>query len=740
MTPEKKKISRLKKFLFCTFLSIVFFPIQLNAYPEAENGILDLRDITFDDRKIIELHGEFLFYRDKFVPYDELFTEKSEYDIFKAPRLWNQKAGDRKTYPAHGIGTFAVKILLPDERPILSVRLDTVYTAYILYANGKPVKKVGTPGRDKSSSIPHLYPGLTVIEDPGTELILSMHVSNFHAEWSGFWEPLQIGSAAAVRKAWESQMMMVLFISGALIIMALYHLAIFSLRREEKGPLYVAIFCFLMFSRAITMDQRLITHIFEGINWSLVRSIEFGGLFWGIPVFALLLRSIFPGCVSDRVIKVLLSLAGFYTIIELFRIPFIHPLILPTIQLILVLSSIYFIYSMILAFKKKLEGASVFAAGLAVFLVSITNDMLHTNEIINTGHFAPFGLLGFIFSQAFILSRKFSIAFRTSESLSIEIEHEKNSLVKLVEKIRLSVSELKEFASTIKLTADNLQSRMTNQGSILQETSSAAEEVSASIDLIDNKTSDQNGIVQKTVPVIQEYLEGLKKITAASENAEEISIRNASRTEESAEKLNEIIKGMDAIRQSSSDIGEITFVINDIAEKTNLLSLNASIEAARAGEAGKGFAVVAEEIGKLADLSIEQAKSIQKHIQSAVENIETEIKIVNSSEETIRSIGRDAGDVLEGIRSIRTLCVDQEKKADELRHSTEEIADRSAEITRSTGEQKTTVSEVAKSIEELNEIMYDVMKNVDILMDSLVILNSQTATLSNMIESNEENS
>ncbi len=707
---------------------------SVNTAPKAVNGVLDLRSFNFTDNNIADVSGEYIFYWDKFVNYEDLFLETSGGEIFSAPRLWSWKDGNKKTYPSLGKGTFAVKILLPEVHPRLAVRTDTIFTAYTLFADGKPVITKGVPGESRSSSVPYISPDYTVIDNSGNELILSFHISNFHAEWGGFWEPVKIGSERAIRKQWISTLTNIYILFGALIIMAFYHFAIYILRREDKAPFYFGLFCILMSLRAVTMDQRLLTHLFDGFNWRILRSLEYLGLFMGVPVFAMFLYSIFKECVSVKILRGIVYSGIFFTLIEIIRIPVIYPHMLGVFQIILVFTCCYFVYVLFTAFRRNYDGVIIFSSGLAVFMAAIINDLLHSNQIINTGNVAHFGLIGFIFSQAYLLSRRFSKSFKTAEALSVELLTEKSSLIDLVERIRLSVTELNDFSGMIRQTADTLQSRMEIQGSTLEETSAATEEVSASIESISDKTMEQNEIVHQTIPILNQYLSGLKSITSASKNSVNLSIENTRRTAESAEKLNEIINGMEAIRISSNEISEITDVINEIAEKTNLLSLNAAIEAARAGASGRGFAVVAEEIGKLADLSMAQAKSIHNHIQSAVSKIEAEIKIVYDSEIIIRGIGVDAGAVLESVKSIGDLCSDQEKKASDLRNSTMEITRRSEVITQAMTEQKTTVSEVARAVEQLNEIMFDVVESVSVLMDSLVVLNSQTGSLSKMVD------
>ncbi|MFW5770993.1 MAG: methyl-accepting chemotaxis protein [Spirochaetota bacterium] len=87
--------------------------------------------------------------------------------------------------------------------------------------------------------------------------------------------------------------------------------------------------------------------------------------------------------------------------------------------------------------------------------------------------------------------------------------------------------------------------------------------------------------------------------------------------------INDTVMSINDMRKNSQKIEEISKTISEIADQTNLLSLNAAIESARAGEQGKGFAVVADEISKLATMSIDSSKEIAGIIRNTVNNIET---------------------------------------------------------------------------------------------------------------------
>jgi methyl-accepting chemotaxis protein len=131
-------------------------------------------------------------------------------------------------------------------------------------------------------------------------------------------------------------------------------------------------------------------------------------------------------------------------------------------------------------------------------------------------------------------------------------------------------------------------------------------------------------------------------------------------------KMDEMVKVVNNIAANSEKINKITEVIEKIANKTNLLSLNAAIEAARAGEHGKGFAVVADEVGKLALNSAESSQEIAMLVQQAVEEARSAVKVVMDVSQDMSGIERETQATDQMLQRIATALVQQSSAVEQI--------------------------------------------------------------------------
>lgn len=196
---------------------------------------------------------------------------------------------------------------------------------------------------------------------------------------------------------------------------------------------------------------------------------------------------------------------------------------------------------------------------------------------------------------------------------------------------------------------------------------------------------------------------------------------------------NAVITGIETLEQSSKSISKIIGVINEIADQTTLLSLNASIEAARAGEAGRGFAVVADEIRKLADQSVDsvnQIRSIVDDITARTKDTVTTAKqaeqVVAVQEESLKNtmivfndIQSQVGELITNLGHITTGVEDIAQTKVMTIESIENISAVSQETAAAAEEVTDTADRQMQSVEDLNRAAQSLNENAAALSEAI---------------------
>lgn len=280
-----------------------------------------------------------------------------------------------------------------------------------------------------------------------------------------------------------------------------------------------------------------------------------------------------------------------------------------------------------------------------------------------------------------------------------------DNLHKIIGQVAGATNQVASAATQIASSAEEMASGLQKQGQQSQQVSAAVEELASSVTEVAKKSTDAT---KAATDSRKEADEGGQVVTKTVEEINAI----AGDVTQSATAVTQLGK-------KSEQIGEIIKVINDIADQTNLLALNAAIEAARAGEHGRGFAVVADEVRKLAERTTtateEVAKSIreiQDDTQRAVQTIEAGSQRVTKGVDLARSAGEALSKITAGsqnvtsmVESIAAAAEEQSAAAEQIARSVEQIDSVTRESTQGANQAAQAATVLSQEAEKLRGLV-----------------------------------
>jgi two-component system sensor histidine kinase ChiS len=408
-----------------------------NDHPRALGGVIDLSKMDFNQGGTVKLDGEWEFYWEKLLTHEDFQknTHPEKSGFITIPSAWNDYSVSGQNLAGNGFATYRLTVLLHDKTSTLGFRLLDMRTAYSIFADGEKIASNGSVGTSRAESKPQYLPVMTTFTPTRDRIELILQISNFHHVKGGAFHSIYIGNKRDVHAIQDRSLAFQIFMLGSLLIMGLYHLGMFILRRNDRSTLYVGLFCLVISIRPLVTGEYYLIYLLPDTNWELMLKIEYLTLALGLPFFAMIMNSLFPHEFKKGIIRPIQIASGIFSLLVIVTPAIIYSKTILVYETITIIVSVFTVYAIILSYMRKREGANIFIVGIFILFITVVNEILYDNMVVNTGNFFPFGLFVFVLSQAFLLSSRFSKAFNNIEQLSGELER-KNIQLENIDKLK----------------------------------------------------------------------------------------------------------------------------------------------------------------------------------------------------------------------------------------------------------------------------------------------------------------
>jgi PAS domain S-box-containing protein len=430
---------------------------QRKEMPRAIKGLLDLTQWNFNIDGPVKLSGEWEFYWEKVLKAEDVIVEPrpAGMTLISVPGMWNGHEVSGKKISGNGYATYRLKVRLGPQKGPMAFKFLSMGTAFDLYVNGKEVTSAGKVGTALETMTPEWLPHIVDYTPESDQLDLLLHISNFNHRKGGAVEVIQFGTEKDISEMSRKSLALDLFLCGSIFIMGLYHFVLFLIRRENKEPLYLSIFCLFIAVYGLLSGERYFAQIFPSTSWEFrVRLTNFTS-FMSAPVFLYFIHSLFPQEFKKTFLHALSVLLILLTCVVLLSPARVYSYLIPVFHIITLISAIYTIYVLVLAFTHKREGSFILLMGTCAIILAMVNDVLYDNSVIRTGQFIPLGIFVFIFSQSVLLSSRFSKTFTTVENQTKELTRTNRAFEQEIRRREKMEEALKASEEKYRLLAEN---------------------------------------------------------------------------------------------------------------------------------------------------------------------------------------------------------------------------------------------------------------------------------------------
>ncbi|WP_276351494.1 sensor histidine kinase [Cohnella caldifontis] len=421
------------------------------ASPRAVQGVLDLTAWDWERDGTVSLSGQWKF-RQLGVTADPARTPDTTLDV---PGTWGSlRDGEGRQVPDRGTAQYSLTLKLGQPHGLLALRMPNIATAYELYVDGKPNASRGVVGNDAEHTVPYQKPRIVYLPDLGSSAEIRLTVANYHHRQGGIRTDVILGTAGQIDRLQNLKAAQEYIVFGCLLMIGLYHVGLFALRRKESANLYFAALCLFVALRMGLIGEGFLLGWFPALDWATAIRLEYtsfalsglAGITYFHKMFPHELRRFWVRAAGAAAVPLVIGIAVLPTWTLSTGLAAYQAYVLALCALVMA--------GLIVSAVRRREGAWLALIGVAGMAAAVVNDVSVYNGWSRSVDLVPFGLLFLIVMNSFILSLRSARTFARAEQMSAELK-EWNE--RLEEKIAERTDELRKSYETLEAANSGLE-------------------------------------------------------------------------------------------------------------------------------------------------------------------------------------------------------------------------------------------------------------------------------------------